>query len=173
MVTTHKPTKVLRWVQASHTIVFLPLMAFTLFTDIFVVRMQSGQSIGISAHWGMLGDYIYTMSAFVIIAQIISIWRISSISIIIYAWFGSWLALVSIAGLTSAGVFGDEVRNLQSLAQWILDFLQIEYDISQVGVEVGEGWIYLLIGALSLLALSVWLFIEKYRQYIRKSEGLS
>lgn len=162
MAIVDKPGPVLRWVQIAHTVVIIPFTLFVSFMDIFQVKLESGEIVGISARLGLVGDYLNVMLVFLLIAQILSIWRISTISVIIYGWFGTWLALASIAALSATQMFEEELHNLTSGAQKVLNLLGIKYQISNISISVGEAWIYLLLCSITLIGMGVWIYVEKW-----------
>lgn len=164
MAILDKPGPALRWVQVGHTIAIIPFTLFISFMDIFQVQLESGEIVGISARLGLVGDFLNVMLVCLLIAQVLSIWRISTISVIIYGWFGTWLALASIAALSASQVFDEELNNLTSGAQQVLNLLGVKYQISNIAISVGEAWIYLLICSITFIAMGVWIYIEKFRR---------
>lgn len=158
-----KPGAVLRWSQVAHSALFIPILLLGSFFDIFRITLQAGQSIRVPGQFGPLGDYINTTIGFWIVAQIICIWRLSSVSIIIYAWFGSWLLLFSIAGLYSGSIFAHSLDNVTAIGQQILDILKLNYKIGDISIEVGTAWVFFVIVSASMVGMAIWMFVEKLK----------
>jgi hypothetical protein len=158
-----KVSTALRWAQITHSIILVPLLIIAAVSDSYIVILETGQSIDIAAYYWFLGDMLVWTLVLVIAAQALSIWRLSTVSIWIYAWFGTWLALFSLLIATSGEFLTKQVRNLSALGQWFINLFEVEYDIALATIEVGNAWIFLLIASTSMIAMSIWLFIEKYR----------
>jgi hypothetical protein len=153
----------LRWAQIAHSILIGPFLIFAAINDSYVVQLESGQTIDIAAYYGILGDILLWSVILILAVQILSIWRLSTLAIWIYAWFGTWLTLFSLVIAISGEFITKQVRNLSTFGQWFLDAFGVDFDVELATVEVGSAWIWLLIAASSMNALSVWLFVEKYR----------
>jgi hypothetical protein len=165
--TRAKVSTPLRWAQVAHSILIAPLLIFAAINDSYVVQLESGQTIDIAAYYLVLGD-VLLWSVFLIFAvQILSIWRLSTVAIWVYAWFGTWLALIALILATSGEFITKQIRNLSSFGQWFLDAFDVNFDVQIATVEVGNAWIFLLVAAISMIAMAIWLFVEKYRHFKR------
>lgn len=165
--TRAKASTPLRWTQLAHSVLIAPFLIFAAFNDSYVVQLESGQTIDVASYYGILGDVMLWSVILIFAAQILSIWRLSTVSIWVYAWFGTWLALIALILATSGEFITKQIRNLSSFGQWFLDAFDIDFDVQIATVEVGKAWIYILIAAISMIAMAIWLFVEKYRYFKR------
>jgi hypothetical protein len=167
MVTSSRPkvSAPLRWTQLSHSILLAPFLIFAAINDSYIIRLESGQTIDIAAYYGVLGDALLWSVIFIWAAQVLSIWRLSTISIWVYAWFGTWLTLFSLVIATSGEFLTKQVRTLSSVGQWFITAFGIDFDLQLATIEVGNAWIFLLIAAMSMIGISIWMFIEKHRHF--------
>ena len=172
MIGSIKPTPLLRWIQLGYTALIIPGLLFISFMDIFIIEFESGKSIGIPGRFGPFGDAINVATFFLVVAQVIGFWRLSSLNIIFYAWFGSWFALFAFGGLYSTQVFDDTFNNVAILGQQILDILHVDYQINSVTVEVGQAWTYLMVAGLSMLAMAIWMYVQKFNS-VRSSSPVT
>jgi hypothetical protein len=140
-------------------------MAFTSLNHVYLVKLQSGVTLGISAHHGFLGQTLLWAVISIYAAQVLSFWRLSTLSVWIYAWFGTWLLLISALIATSGEFLSRQVQNLTFIGQWVIDLLGIDYSLGISTIEVGSAWTYIFGAALSMIGVAIWLFIDKYRQY--------
>lgn len=159
----------LKWVQISHSILLAPFMIFAALSDSYLIRLQTGESMDIAAHHGLLGQVLLWSVILIYAAQILNFWRLSTVSVSIYAWFGTWLLLISIIMATSGEFLNQQVQNLSSLGQWLINFLGIDFSIERATIEVGNAWIFIFAAALSMIGLAIWMFVEKLMHYKRQS----
>jgi len=155
----------LKWVQISHSILLAPFMIFAALSDSYLIRLESGESMDISAHHGPLGQLLLWSVVCIYAAQILSFWRLSTFTVWVYAWFGTWLLLVSVLIATSGEFLSEQVRNLSSLGQWLLNLLGIGFSIERATIEIGNAWILIFGAAISMIGISIWMFTEKYRHH--------
>jgi len=169
MVKTEKPqaSLALKWTQIAHSILTAPFFIFAALSDSYVIKLESGESIDIAAHHGLLWQLLLWSVVLILVAQVISIWRLSTFSIVLYAWCGTWLVLVASALAMSGEFLSKELQNLSTGGQWVLDFLGVDFKIAHATVETGSAWIWILLGAISFVAFGTWQFVEKIVSYQR------
>ena len=161
----------LRWAQLSHSILLAPFLIFAAINDSYRIRLESGQTIDIAAHYGVVGDALLWSVILIWAVQVLSIWRLSTVSIWVYAWFGTWLTLFSLVIATSGEFLTKQVRTLSSFGQWFISAFDIDFDLQLATIEVGNAWIFLLIAAMSMIGLSIWMFIEKHSHFKQSQIG--
>jgi hypothetical protein len=155
----------LKWAQISHSILLAPFMIFAALSDSYLIRLESGESMDIAAHHGLLGQMLLWSVISIYAVQVLSFWRLSTLTVWVYSWFGTWLLLMSILIATSGDFLSQQVQNLSSLGQWLIDVLGINFSLESASIEVGNAWILIFGAALSMIGLAIWMFIEKYSHY--------
>ena len=156
----------LRWSQIAHSVVLPPFTIFAALSDSYVFKLDSGETFDIAAHHGLLGQILLWSVVGALVAQIISLWRLSTVSVILYLWFGTWLVLIAALLAMSGEFLTKQVENLSTGGQWVLNFLGVDFEIAQSKVETGNAWIWILVSAVSMTAIGIWQFIEKLQFHL-------
>lgn len=156
----------LRWSQIAHSVVLPPFTIFAALSDSYVFKLDSGETFDIAAHHGLLGQILLWSVVGAVVAQIISLWRLSTVSVIIYLWFGTWLVLIAALLAMSGQFLTKQVENLSTGGQWVLNFLGVDFEIARSTVETGNAWIWILVAAVSMTAIGIWQFIEKLQFHL-------
>ena len=162
----------LRWSQIAHSILLPPFTIFAALSDSYVFKLESGESFDIAAHHGLLGQVLLWSVIGVIAAQVVSLWRLSTISVILYLWFGTWLVLIAALLAMSGEFLTKQVENLSTGGQWILNFIGVDFEIARSSVETGNAWMWILLAAVSMIAIGTWQFVEKLLHH-NKSKDLA
>jgi len=160
----------LRRVQIGHTIVFLMFLTYLGLSPAFNIKLDSGQSFRILATQGPTGHFLFWSAAIVVAAQVLSLRRIYSFSIIAYAWVGASFIFVGVAVPAGQSVLNSEIDNVSRIIDWMSKELKFDFDVTQVNIETGIAWHLLVLAGVSLVCVAFALLAGPSRR--RATYGL-
>jgi hypothetical protein len=113
---------------------------------------------------------LFWSAAIVVAAQVLSLRRGYSFSIIAYAWVGSSFIFVGVAVPAGQSVLNSEIDNVSRIIDWMSKELKFDFDVTQVNIETGIAWHLLALAGVSLVCVAFALLSGSARR--RATYGL-